>query len=612
MTRQIQYLVIMFLCSFSLLAQAPRKLSSSDIYHEIEKLNFLGTVLYVAAHPDDENTRMISYFSNQVHARTAYLSITRGDGGQNLIGPEIRELLGVIRTNELLQARKTDGGQQFFTRANDFGYSKHPDETLRIWKKDEVMNDVVRVIREFQPDVIINRFDAGSAGRTHGHHTSSAMLSLEAFDLASDASYTTPGISTWEPRRIFFNTHWWFYGSREKFEEVDKSNLMWVDTGVYYEEQGLSNSEIASLSRSMHKSQGFGSTGTRGSEKEYLELLKGDMPTEKSNVFEGIDTSWSRVKGGEEIQEILDKVQQDFDFKDPSRSVPGLLRAYELISGLENRHWRTFKTEQIKEVIAACLGLYLEGVAAVPNASPGQKINLQLESINRSPVDVTLNSVSVLPNKENIFYVKELADNQTLNEKLTVDLPKDLELTFPYWLDEKWSLGMYRVEDKDLIGEPVTPRQLRLRFSMVIQGMAIDFERDVVYKYNDPVKGEVYQPFEIVPEVSAAVLSDVVLFDNETDKEIPVVVRPHTDGLKGSVSLLAPEGWTVKPGSVKFEAKSRNEEIVIPFVVSPPEEESEGLLRPVVQTGDKTYGKSLVEIDYDHIPKQMVFLPAES
>ncbi|MGA9270292.1 MAG: PIG-L family deacetylase, partial [Lutimonas sp.] len=284
-------LIITLHFSFEGSAQAPAKLSSSDIYHEIEKLNFLGTVLYLAAHPDDENTRMISYFSNEVHARTAYLSITRGDGGQNLIGPEIRELLGVIRTNELLRARQTDGGEQFFTRGNDFGYSKHPDETLKIWNKEQVLNDVVRVMREFQPDIIINRFNAESAGRTHGHHTSSAMLSLEAFDLAPDTKYETPGFAPWKPERIFFNTHWWFYGSREKFEEVDKSELLYVDIGTFYKGQGLSNSEIASLSRSMHKSQGFGSTGTRGAEMEYLQLLKGTMPSEKSNIFEGINTT---------------------------------------------------------------------------------------------------------------------------------------------------------------------------------------------------------------------------------------------------------------------------------------------------------------------------------
>ena len=592
--------------------QTPAKLSSSDIYHEIEKLNFLGTVLYLAAHPDDENTRMISYFSNEVHARTAYLSITRGDGGQNLIGPEIRELLGVIRTNELLRARQTDGGEQFFTRANDFGYSKHPDETLELWNKEEVLNDVVRVMREFQPDIIINRFNAESAGRTHGHHTSSAMLSLEAFDLAPDEGYDTPGFAPWEPKRIFFNTHWWFYGSREKFEEVDKSDLLWVDIGTYYPGQGLSNSEIAALSRSMHKSQGFGSTGTRGTEKEYLQLLKGNMPSQKSDIFEGINTTWSRVKGGKEIQVILEQVQEGYDFENPSKSVPALMKAYKLITQLEDQHWREFKTRQIKEIIAACLGLYLEGVSPEPYSTGGESLELSLEAINRSPIDVNLESVSILPAEKEQSFEKELSYNTSYNEKISVKLDEDLSLTSPYWLDRPWSLGMYNVTDREMIGEPVTPRQLRLRFNLEIEGQSIGFEKDVVYKYNDPVRGEVYQPFEIVPEVSSSIRSKVVLFDDNSPREIPVIVNPHKDGISGTVRLEAPEGWAVEPQSHSFDSKSKGEEIVVRFMVSPPQKQSEGMLRPIVQTSDGEFDKSLVEIDYEHIPKQMVFLPSGS
>ena len=237
MQKLSSFIFLIYLFSFnSLLAQQPAKPDAVAIYNQIQKLNFLGSVLYVAAHPDDENTRLISYLSNEKKARTGYLSLTRGDGGQNLIGPELRELLGVIRTQELIEARKIDGGEQFFTRANDFGYSKNPDETLQIWNKDEVLSDVVYIIRKFQPDVIINRFDARSPGTTHGHHTASAQLSLEAFDLTNDPNKYPQQlklVNTWQSKRIFFNTSWWFYGSKEKFEKADKSNLIQLKTGVY-------------------------------------------------------------------------------------------------------------------------------------------------------------------------------------------------------------------------------------------------------------------------------------------------------------------------------------------------------------------------------------------
>jgi len=278
MQRLLLVVIITLFSGFHTFSQAPKKPNASEIYESIKKLNFLGSVLYVAAHPDDENTRLISYMSNHVKARTAYLSLTRGDGGQNLIGPEIRELLGVIRTQELLTARQIDGGEQRFTRANDFGYSKHPDETLEIWNKEAVLSDVVLAIRQFQPDIIINRFDHRSPGKTHGHHTSSAMLSLEAFDLTNKKSAYPNQLnhtSLWQPKRVFFNTSWWFYGSQEKFDKADKSKLLEFDLGVYYPSIGLSNTEIAALSRSQHKSQGFGNTGTRGVQMEYLELIKG-------------------------------------------------------------------------------------------------------------------------------------------------------------------------------------------------------------------------------------------------------------------------------------------------------------------------------------------------
>ncbi|MFT5436172.1 MAG: LmbE family N-acetylglucosaminyl deacetylase, partial [Ulvibacter sp.] len=390
----MQKFLIVLLCLLfngsSLFAQQPSKPTASHIYHELEKLNFLGTALYIAAHPDDENTRLISYLANDVKATTAYLSLTRGDGGQNLIGPEIRELLGLIRTQELLAARRTDGGQQFFTRANDFGYSKHPDETLAIWNEKEVLGDVVRAIRKFKPDVIVNRFDHRNPGSTHGHHTSSAMLSFDAFDLVNNpAAYpeTADTFGLWQPKRLLFNTSWWFYGSREKFEAADKSNLVTVETGNYYPASGLSNGEIASLSRSMHKSQGFGSTGSRGSEKEYLEFLKGDFP-KNNNLFEGIDTSWSRIEGGAPIGVILYQVEKDFNFKNPSESIPQLLKAYELIKKLPEGFWKERKLIAITQLISDCAGLYLEAVANEQTTTPKGSIKVTTEAINRSSVSM--------------------------------------------------------------------------------------------------------------------------------------------------------------------------------------------------------------------------------
>ena len=610
MNKTFLRIVSFLLFSFTIQAQIPKKLNPSEIHHSIEKLNFLGSALYIAAHPDDENTRLISYLSNEVHARTAYLSITRGDGGQNLIGPEIRDLLGVIRTNELLQARLVDGGEQFFTRANDFGYSKHPDETLEIWNKDAVLSDVIRVIRTFHPDIIINRFNANSAGETHGHHTSSAILSIEAFDLAADQNYKVIDLKPWKAQRLFFNTSWWFYGSKENFDKADKSKMFGINNGVYFPYAGMSNSEIASLSRSKHKSQGFGSTGTRGDDSEYLQLLKGEMPTK--SLFEGINTTWTRVKGGGAIGEILQKVERDFDFENPSKSIPALVKAYSLIQDLEDTYWRNYKTEQIKEIILACAGLYLEGVASSPNTTTDSNISINIEAINRSNQEIVLKGISIEPENEVVIVNKPLKNNESFTTRKEVTISNNIKNTSPYWLLEPGTLGMYKVQDENLIGQPETPRALKLNFQLKIENEHINFTKNIVYKYNDPVKGEVYQPFEILPLVSSQIAAKVLLFDANTPKEIPVKIIAHKDGTSGVSVLEVPNNWNVTPKEIPFKIAAKGQEETVVFTVTPPEIQSEGILKSVLISEGKTFDKSIVEINYDHIPFQTVLVPAEA
>lgn len=611
--RYATLLLIPFFC-FSIQAQQPKKPNSSEIYESIKKLNFLGSVLYIAAHPDDENTRLISYMSNGLKARTAYLSITRGDGGQNLVGPEISELLGVIRTQELLAARRIDGGEQLFTRANDFGYSKHPDETLAIWNKDEVLSDVVWAIRTFKPDVIINRFDHRSPGSTHGHHTSSAMLGIEAFDLANDKTAFADQLkytSTWQPKREFFNTSWWFYGSQENFDKADKTNLLSLDTGVYFPSSGLSNPEIAALSRSSHKSQGFGSTGSRGEQIEYIELIKGDLPKDKSNIFDGIDTSWNRVKGGKEIGDILKNVQDSYDFKNPSASIPQLITAYKLIQNLEEQHWKTIKSEDLKNVIAASAGLYLEATAETNTSSLNNKIKLDLEVINRSGQNILLKNVTK-SDGETIDKNIILKNNIDENFKSEFYISTEDKYSSPYWLTEKGTLGMYNVTQQNWIGLPETPRSQTVTFNLVIDNTNISYTKPIVYKTNDPVKGEIYKPFEIIPEASAKVSEPVIIFENDQQKDIQVIVKAGRDKLEGFVELAHPKNWNIYPEKQKMEIQHKGEEQVLVFTVVPPKEQDEGLITPMVYVGDQIYTKELIEINYDHIPFQTVLLPSES
>lgn len=609
-------LLLLFLAPLFLAAQKPAKPTSADLYQAIKKLNVLGSVLYVAAHPDDENTRMISYLRNEKLYDVTYLSLTRGDGGQNLIGTEIRELLGVLRTEELLMARSVDGGKQLFTRANDFGFSKNPEETLRFWNKDAVLSDVVWAFRKTEPDVVINRFYHDKKYDTHGHHTASAMLSVEAFDLAGKADAYPEQLSfvpVWKPRRQFFNTSWFFYGSQEAFQKVDKTGLWPVDMGVWLPLKGKSNGEIAAESRSMHRCQGFGMLSTRGSAIEYLDFVKGDRPTTQ-DLFQDINTTWTRVEGGEPIGNILGKIDREFRAENPAASIPELLKAMQMIKALPDGMWRNKKLEEIKFVIRGCLGLYLESTAAEPTATPGETIKLRLECIARAAGnEVTLTGVTVLPGLFDTLPDNVLETNKGWMLEKKVTIPATANFTAPYWLGKPSSLGMYDVPDQILRGLPETPRFATVRWSLNINDVPLEYTTDVAWKTGEPAIGEVWRPFEILPPVTVEFTESSYLF-TKNERDITVRVKAGRDGAKGTVQVNAPgNGWAVKAiGTAvqNFEFRKKGEEKTFTFTMHAPASSAETVLSASAVVDGKTYNNRLVPIKYDHIPQQSVLLPA--
>ncbi|MBK8632812.1 MAG: PIG-L family deacetylase [Saprospiraceae bacterium] len=600
---------------FTAQGQSPKAITTGNIYKSIQNLNFLGTVLYVAAHPDDENTRLISYCVNELNADTYYLSLTRGDGGQNLIGPEIRELLGVLRTEELLAARRVDGGKQMFTRANDFGYSKNAEETINIWDSDKVKHDVVWAIRKVKPDVIINRFDHRTSGSTHGHHTASAMLAYELFDRSGDKTAfpeQLKHVSTWTPNRLFFNTSFWFYGSQEKFDQADKSNLAMVDVGGYFPLLGLSNGEIAALSRSNHKCQGFGSAGSRGSQSEYLELLRGNMPKNKSDIFEGINTTWTRVKGGEAILAIMSRVQKNFDFNNPSASVKDLIEARKLIAALGDEFWRTKKLREIDNVIASCLGLFVEASAQANYATPGDSMRVDFEVVMQNKGQVKLTGISLLPIGKSRDFDSLLTANEKLFLSEKVMVSSDMDFTSPYWLRKKGTDGIYHVDNPLWIGLPETPRPIQAKFDLIINGSKVSFVKDLIYKYTDSEKGEVYQPFEILPEFSVKTKEGVMVFSDTKSKEIEIEVKAYAAEANATLTLEVPQGWKISPSIIQIGKLQQNQTASFKFSLTPPEMTSIGTLIPVLTAGGKNYKDEVIEIDYAHVPLQRVIKPAET
>ncbi|NND33983.1 MAG: PIG-L family deacetylase [Saprospiraceae bacterium] len=617
MIRTISLLAIIYFPLLSF-AQQPAKPTSADIFDAIRKAQVLGSALYVAAHPDDENTRLISFFANHHHYHTTYLSLTRGDGGQNLIGTEIGPLLGLIRTQELLRARATDGGNQLFSRANDFGYSKHPDETFNIWNKDEVLADVVWAIRKTRPDVIVNRFDHRTLGTTHGHHTGSAILSYDAFQMSADASVYPQQlkyVSTWQPTRQFFNTSWFFYGSPEKFEEADKSNMSTVDVGVYYPTKGKSNNEIAAESRSFHKSQGFGATGSRGSENEYLELIQGEPITPEDDPFKGINTTWSRVPSGAEIGRMLAKVEHDFNLEAPGQSIPALIEVYQAISNIpDDGFWIPMKMQEIKQIIASCAGVFVEAKAADYSASPGQQVKVDVEAINRSKAQVKLVSLSINPGTLNAMLDSTLLHNKANEFEYDYTIPETMDFSSPYWLTDGGTVGMYHVPDQKLRGLPESKRPCTMSYTLEIEGLLLEYETPLLYKRNDPVEGEVYRPFEVSPPVFLNFQDETLVFGAQAPRTINVTVKAGASGVKGHVRLEAPEGWETSPDLVAISLPEKGQEQVLNFTIIPPADPQTNPIQAIfVDAADNTlmFSHSATIIEYDHIPTQTVLSRAE-
>jgi LmbE family N-acetylglucosaminyl deacetylase len=596
---------------------AARQPSGAELLRSIERLGVVGNVLYVAAHPDDENTRLLAWLANEKLLHAGYLSLTRGEGGQNLIGPEQQPLLGLVRTQELLAARAIDGAQQMFTRARDFGFSKTADETLRIWGHDDILADVVWNIRRFHPDIIITRFSPDDHD-THGHHTSSALLAVEAFKAASDPKafpeqlkYVKP----WQAKRVYWNRGF-FDGKPGGAELASYASL---DVGGYNPVLGESYGEIAARSRSMHKSQGFGVAPGRGPVVEYFKLLDGEAAR---GLFDGIDQTWARVAGSGKLSELLKRARAGFKVEDPAASIPLLVEAYGMLQALPDNPWKEDKRAELGNVIMACAGLFTEAYAADHVAVPGGELAVTAVAINRSHAPITLREIK-FNNEAPITINKALEQGQPLTQEHKLPVPAELEPSNPYWLVENAQPGHWTVRDPLLIGLPTEPAPLTVRFSFAFNNREIDIDKPVEYKWVDPVAGERRRALEVLPPVTVQPRSHLYVFGDARKKELRVAVRASAGAAQGSLRPSVPSGWTVTPPALPFALKAKDEEQQLTFTITPPPhvagDESAAATatlalvaevpgNPVTGSGR---GHSLTHIDYPHIPIQTVVPPAE-
>lgn len=585
-------------------------LNSSEIIQGLKKLNTIGSVLYVAAHPDDENTRLLGYLANEKKLRTGYLSLTRGDGGQNLIGKEQGELLGLIRTQELLAARRTDGAEQFFTRANDFGYSKTPEETFSFWNKDSILSDVVLTIRRFKPDVIICRFPTTGEGG-HGHHTASAMLALEAFDAAADPKRFPEQLNqvqTWQAKRIFWNT--FNFGTTN----TTSPDQLKVDVGLFNPLLGKSYGEISAESRSCHKSQGFGSAKQRGSNIEYFKLLKGDSV--KSDLFEGVNLTWQRFKGLEKIESLINDCIHKFNPQNPENSLSTILAIHKQISSLQENnpeiaYWKKQKLKETETLLLACSGLWLEAFSPEYIGIPGQEVAITVQIVNRNKSNVRLNKVSYL-NQSDTTCQLALKTNELYTFKRKEKLAESLPYSNPYWLNEEHSTGFYTVKNSQLIGKPENESSTKVAFNITIEDLTLTIERNLVHKYTDPVKGEIYRPFEILPPVTVNIPEKVFVFTDSKPKTISFTVKANTANVSGQLELKASEGWNITLTNPELKLVNKGDEMVMEAMISAAKNVTNGQITAACKINNQSYNKSIKRIEYDHIPYQFILSEAKA
>jgi LmbE family N-acetylglucosaminyl deacetylase len=591
-------LSLFFLVSFHLNAQTPQALTSSDILVGLKKLDVLGSVLYIAAHPDDENTRLLAYFAKGKLYRTGYLSLTRGDGGQNLIGNEQGVELGLIRTQELLSARRIDGAEQFFSRAFDFGFSKSTNEALTVWGKEKILSDVVWVIRRFHPDIIITRFPQDSRAG-HGHHSASAVLAVEAFTAAADPlkfpeqlKYVKP----WQAKRILWNT-FNFGGANTTSEDQFK-----IDVGMYNPILGKGYGEIAAESRSQHKSQGFGVSRQRGPAPEYFSVWKGDAP--KTDLLDGVDVTWNRVKGGSSIQPQVDNIINSYSLFEPGKSVKLLVELYKNVEALDDDYWKSQKLKEIQQLIEACSALWIEATTTEHLAVQTESLPVTFFLNNRNGNNIILKSIK-LQNIDTVIN-RALESNKNLEFRRYINIPDTMPVTQPYWLVNPMSKGSFDVRNQLLIGNADNAAAFNASFSVTIEGRDFEIIRAVKQKITDPVKGEMYQPMVVAPPLLIAADKNLLISSSPDPQTMHFSIRALKDNTTQKFTISDNKQWRVDNSlTLSMPKMEKGTETDVSVVVKPvAKERANGTqtLTGSVIDNNRTYSRSLRSINYDHIP----------
>lgn len=561
--------------------QPTRPMTSSEIELGLNKLKVLGSAMYVAAHPDDENTAVLAWLSQRKMVRAAYLSLTHGSGGQNLLGAEKDSLLGILRTQELLAARSIDGAQQFFTEAADFGYTKSSEEALAIWNENKILAQMVNVFRTFRPDIILTRFGAEQGG--HGHHTASAQLVHKAFKLAADSGYLAD-FDPWQPRRVYWNT--WSPDA-----ERDRS-LITIDIGDYNSLLGLSYFELAARSRSMHKSQGFGTAPVRGTDPEYFTLTAGD--TGKADLFSDIDLTWGRIPGGKKIVPIIDGIISRFDHSQPQASIPALFKLRAEIAALPDPFWVKIKSAEIDRLIQACAGLWVELTTPEYVYTAPSKMPVNALAVNRSDFPFRL--------------IELEAQGAGIDTLLDQSMKNNIPVVFEHIAHIKASTDIN--SRFSAVNDLFTAKNHILSGTFIFAAGAdtLRITSPIIQRTRDRIRGERFRAVKLAPPATLNFSTDVMYFADGQSRVLTGKIKAWRNNVNGKVVFSLPAGWRAEPAELKIDLKNKFEEKNITLRITPGPSGSAGNLGFTIESGDYTVPYSSYEIAYDHIPEQIVFL----
>jgi len=627
---------------------------ASGLGQALRRLQTTASAMHTGAHPDDEDSALIARLARGDQARVAYLSLNRGEGGQNIISSDLFEALGVIRTEELLQARRLDGGDQFFTRTIDYGFTKTMAEAAAKWGEQNVLADMVRIIRTFRPLVIISRF-TGTPSDGHGHHQLSGYLTPLAFQAAADPAQfpeqIAEGLRPWQARKL--------YVSESFRNNPNNKPSLAVETGRYDYLLGRTYYEIALEGRSQHKSQEQGSIELHGPHESGVRLLKSFVKNSEpeESVFDGIDTSITGIATLAALRDyaINDELAQmqkaaaralaEYDALAPQKVIKPLSEGIdatrkaraklssesaEANASADADFLLQQKEQEFADALQRAAGVTVEALADSEIVSPGESLAVAVKVFVPDASLVKVGEIQLRaakdwrvdpatpPEPASGPFSRFRRETAQQSAFFRLSVPENAPFTQPYWLSLPRIGDLFQWPQNAPKGRPFEPELAFGEVKMEIGGTPVISTKAVQYRYADEVRGEIRRDLNVVPAISVELDSHLVVVPTSVriqTKQIAVRLTNNSQQpVHGQIRLRLPEGWTSQPAETQFEIKLKNARTAVAFNVTVPARTKAGSFQIAAEAmaSSKTYNRELHAIEFPHIQTHRMYRPSQA